>query len=475
MDIFIFGMPRTGTNYLSALVANCTSAHVDRSIHKHTTASSADMQHLRPRGQWRTDPICLIVRHPLLWLESILNHTAHELTSFYSVDLKLEQHSALQLVELYANFYLEWNQALVSHPKHRLFQFESLLETGGTALTSWIDAIGTPPADPFFAPEKLPNSVVFSAKDRLKNTRYQTTLPASLCREVMASISDDFQQLTEYSLEQVEFCSPSDNAARVFLYAFQNDVYVAKRASPEVIDRMLEEYPSSPTAHLAAHIAKQQRPDYENQHLALIPKLTAKQASAFDGRELGAIILNLIYVGENDTAASLLEISQTSGGVLPLDTQLLIRSRLAAATADIGRQEAILRGGLLILPNNKVFAAELATLLCATGRLQDAIEITSAALEQYKDDVWLLGTHAGILFDIGRWLEAEHFYRRTLDCLRTDHAQQSASYGGVVICLARTLLKLGDRPQAFSLLDSVGDNYPHQDWYKQQIEQIRSS
>ncbi|WP_148283448.1 tetratricopeptide repeat protein [Reyranella massiliensis] len=387
----------------------------------------------------------------------------------------MEQHNALQLVELYVNFYLEWDQTLTFHPKHRLFQFESLLETGGATLTSWIDTIGVPLPDPIYAPEKLPNSVIFSAKDRLKNIQYQTTLPASLCDEVMASIPSDFQQLTGYSFEQVKFCAPSNNTARVFLYAFQGDVYAAKRAAPEIIDRILEEYPSSPTAHLAAHIAKQQRPDYENQHLALIPKLTAKQASAFDGRELGAIILSLIYVGENDAAANLLEISQTSGGVLPLDTQLLIRSRLAATVGDIKRQEEILRGGLLILPSNKVFAAELATLLCATGRLQNAIEITSTALEQHGDDAWLLGTHAGIIFNIGQWPEAELFYRKTLDCLHTSTARQSADYGGVVICLARTLLKLGDRPQAFSLLDSIGDNYPHQDWYEQQIEQIRLS
>jgi tetratricopeptide (TPR) repeat protein len=474
----LVGLQRTGTNFVELIAAERTLVTFNTAFHKHSTVDGTcfDGSAIKVYLNQHTEIlIILVVRHPVLWIESLLTRSFHDFESYHGITVSNTEAGITQLVRFYCRFYEDWIEAVEPGRLH-IVQYEEALQDNGAELLHWISSkLGsTNTRRKRFTVPKLKNSVEFSRGDYDKNIHYQSYLDQACIDLVSTNITKGFNTRTGYGAKPADATKKDQQVhAREFLYHFSRDIEVARSAPREMLRNLERLFPDSVAAALASHVARSGAPDYEGRALTNITLNSEKSLRRnISGDELFFVISVLTELGHLQEAEYVLERHDEYS--LRVAQSICLRARIFERS---GKQEdaiTLLKAGYAIDPRNLEICCRLAELFNHVGRSEEALEILSQALTHHPFEYWLLGTRSRVYVELGMLAEAKADAEKAVDLLRTAGLEGSAVLGGYLISLAIVLAKLGRKTAVSRLVHQIRDTYPRTDWYDQQMRWLKT-
>ena len=209
--IVVAGLQRTGTNYLAETIARHFGVPVSTtpfwkhlSPRERTQDGTAVTEILDARPTMR---VAVIVKHPVMWLESILHRKSMGIFTRRPGQLDGEGEALIgQLGELYGTYYEDWLDRAGIDPRVRLVRYEDVLAGDFTGLAEALGPLAPPelPAQAYAVP-LVQESKLFTDLDRARYLRRENTLPDRQVSIFLAALSPRIAALYD---------APSREAAR---------------------------------------------------------------------------------------------------------------------------------------------------------------------------------------------------------------------------------------------------------------------
>ena len=209
--IVVAGLQRTGTNYLAETIARHFGVPVSTtpfwkhlSPRERTQDGTAVTEILDARPTMR---VAVIVKHPVMWLESILHRKSMGIFTRRPGQLDGEGEALIgQLGELYGTYYEDWLDRAGIDPRVRLVRYEDVLAGDFACLAEALGPLAPPelPAQAYAVP-LVQESKLFTDLDRARYLRRESALPDRQVSIFRAALSPRIAALYD---------APSREAAR---------------------------------------------------------------------------------------------------------------------------------------------------------------------------------------------------------------------------------------------------------------------
>lgn len=192
--IAIVGLQRSGTNYLEAVLLGMYGAErLMNPFWKHAFPGEFPAEHLDQTT------VVLLARHPVLWLNSCLEH--------YPADLMDKRYALFEGVgreagyaALYNKFYGEW-LAAVGARGGVWGRYEDMLRGDFRGL----ETLGGRPAAGLTPPARVPQSLQFADEDRARSLRMECTIPEATAKAFWDALDPDLLMRIGYRFEEARF------------------------------------------------------------------------------------------------------------------------------------------------------------------------------------------------------------------------------------------------------------------------------
>lgn len=199
--IVMAGLQRSGTNYLETVLASLYGPErLQNNFWKHAFASELAPGHLDG------SVLVLLSRHPVMWLNSCLEHYPADLMDKRFAFFEGKSREA-GYADLYNKFYGEW-LATVEATGGVWARYEDLLR-GDLGVLKRLGGPVDPTgglADAFQAnPDRVPQSLRFSEEDRKRALRMECTIPEQTAKAFWDALDPGLVKRIGYRFDEVRF------------------------------------------------------------------------------------------------------------------------------------------------------------------------------------------------------------------------------------------------------------------------------
>lgn len=244
--IGIAGIQRTGTNFVQELIERHFGVPVFKPFWKHLMVGenySGGLPVHQVLDENRNLRIAVVVKHPLMWLESVLTRRQADLFKTRGEMLTGEgEELAGQLGRLYGVYYEGWLQRIDTDPFVRLVRYEDALSGDyASVIAALAELAPSRLPEGVYATPLVDHSTVFTEVDRERYLRQSWDLPDPLVAAFLDGLGEKVASLYGGAAELARRPAEENEAERAANQALQRIRRAVDTRGPEVIEAIRDE------------------------------------------------------------------------------------------------------------------------------------------------------------------------------------------------------------------------------------------